>query len=200
MGEERRQVYEYFGSFTRAMLSMFEITLANWPPICRMLSENVSPWFMLFAVCHKLSVGFTVVAVIQGVFIQETFKAASNDDNIMIRQKEIANTGHRKKMQAFLEFANSTNEGTGDGTVSLELFRQMFEDPDLKLWFSSMELVAYDVDRLFHLLDVDGDGRLTADEIMVGVGKLRGTARSIDLWSLTRDLEEFRTNLHSNLT
>ena len=43
--------------------SMFEITLANWPPVSRLLAENVSEWFMLFGVLHKLAIGFAVVSV-----------------------------------------------------------------------------------------------------------------------------------------
>lgn len=39
-------VYTYFGTFSRSLLTMFEITLANWPPVCRALTENVTePWF-----------------------------------------------------------------------------------------------------------------------------------------------------------
>lgn len=41
-------VYTYFGTFSRSLLTMFEITLANWPPVCRALTENVTaPWFGL---------------------------------------------------------------------------------------------------------------------------------------------------------
>merc|ERR1712232_1055758 len=59
--EERRFVYQYFGSFTRALLSMFELTLANWPPVTRMLTEKVSEGFMFFCLFHKLTIGFAVV-------------------------------------------------------------------------------------------------------------------------------------------
>eukprot|EP00971_Amphidinium_carterae_P219129 4349964-Amphidinium_carterae.2 len=44
--EERLEVYLYFGTFSRALLSMFELTMANWPPICRLLMENVSELWM----------------------------------------------------------------------------------------------------------------------------------------------------------
>merc|ERR1719172_428822 len=86
--DDRRAVFEYFGTFSRAMLSMFEITLANWPPVCRLLSENVSEYFMFFAVCHKLTIGLAVVGVINGVFMQETFKIASSGDGNIMREKE----------------------------------------------------------------------------------------------------------------
>merc|ERR1712087_668936 len=70
---EHHQMYQYYGSFSRCLFTMFEITLANWPPACRLLIENVSEWFALLAILHKLFVGFAVVAVINGVFMQETF-------------------------------------------------------------------------------------------------------------------------------
>ncbi|CAE7818491.1 Cacna1i, partial [Symbiodinium sp. CCMP2592] len=104
---ERLELFEYFGTFTRSMLSMFEITLGNWPPVCRLLSEKVSEWFMLLCVLHKLVIGFAVVGVINGVFIQETFKVASSDNQIMMRQKERSSNLHEMKMrQLFLEADN----------------------------------------------------------------------------------------------
>merc|ERR1712176_867603 len=45
--EVRIKMYRYFGTFTRSMFSMFELTLANYPPVARLLSEEVSEWFSL---------------------------------------------------------------------------------------------------------------------------------------------------------
>ena len=69
------------------------------PPICRLLAEKVDEWWVLFCLLHKLSIGFAVVGVINGVFMQETFKAASRDDGVMIRQKNAAVMAHRRKMR-----------------------------------------------------------------------------------------------------
>ena len=62
--QNRQAVYVYFGTFSRSIYSMFEITLANWPPASRLLAENVSEWFMLFGIIHKLTIGFAVVSVV----------------------------------------------------------------------------------------------------------------------------------------
>merc|ERR1740130_1431033 len=86
--EMKRKLYAYFGSFTRCLLSMFELTLANWPPVTRLLAEEVSEWFMLFCLIHKLTLGFAVIGVINGVIMQETFKVASTDDMVMVRQRK----------------------------------------------------------------------------------------------------------------
>merc|ERR1719379_2527428 len=95
--EARQEVYKFYGSFARSMLTMFEMTLGNWMPPCRALVENVSEWYLLFNLAHKLVIGFSVVSVITGVFIQETFKVATTDDRIMLMQKERAVKTHTKK-------------------------------------------------------------------------------------------------------
>ena len=32
------------GTFTRSLLTMFEVLFANWGPPCRLLVDNVSEW------------------------------------------------------------------------------------------------------------------------------------------------------------
>jgi len=183
--EERLEVFEYFGTFTRSMLSMFEITLGNWPPVCRLLSEKVSEWFMLLCILHKLVIGFAVVGVINGVFIQETFKVASSDNQIMMRQKERSSNLHEMKMrQLFLEADND-----GDGFVSADEWRELVSHPAVQLWLGSMDLDAADADGLYELIhDLDQDGDLTMDELIRGVARLKGTARSYDLQMLLRQV------------
>ncbi|CAK9029168.1 unnamed protein product [Durusdinium trenchii] len=171
--------------FTRSMLSMFEITLGNWPPVCRRLSEKVSEWFMLLCILHKLVIGFAVVGVINGVFIQETFKVASSDNQIMMRQKERSSNLHEMKMrQLFLEADND-----GDGFVSAEEWRELVSHPAVQLWLGSMDLDAADADGLYKLIhDLDQDGDLTMDELIRGVARLKGAARSYDLQMLLRQV------------
>ncbi|CAJ1342845.1 unnamed protein product [Effrenium voratum] len=171
--------------FTRSMLSMFEITLGNWPPVCRLLSEKVSEWFMLLCILHKLVIGFAVVGVINGVFIQETFKVASSDNQIMMRQKERSSNLHEMKMrQLFLEADND-----GDGLVSADEWRELVSHPAVQLWLGSMDLDAADADGLYELIhDLDADGDLTMDELIRGVARLKGTARSYDLQMLLRQV------------
>lgn len=176
---ERQQVYLYFGTFSRSMLSMTELTLANWPPICRMFQENVSELCVPCFVLHKLMIGFAVVGVVNGVFMQETFKIASTDDRIMVRQKSLAKQAHTKKMRNLFEAADRIH-GAQDCRLSLEELKKVVDTPYVRLWLASMDLNVSDVDTLFHLLD-DGDGELTADELVNGVGRLKGAARSMDL-------------------
>merc|ERR1712007_90689 len=175
----RMEVFKFYGTFARTMLTMFEITLGNWMPPCRALVENVTEWYMVFSLAHKLIIGFSMVSVITGVFIQETFKVASSDDKIMMRHKERAIKTHTKKMGALFDAAN----GTDDGYLDMDEFTTIMDDPSVRTWLSAMELDVRDSKKLFRLID-DGDGQLSAEELVKGVALLKGTAKSFDVLSL----------------
>eukprot|EP00928_Gymnodinium_smaydae_P080075 TRINITY_DN6386_c2_g1_i2.p1 TRINITY_DN6386_c2_g1~~TRINITY_DN6386_c2_g1_i2.p1 ORF type:complete len:587 (+),score=81.39 TRINITY_DN6386_c2_g1_i2:85-1845(+) len=179
---KRHEVYLYFGSFTRSFVTMMEITLANWPPVCRLLMENVSEWFALFSMIHKMAIGFATVGVLNGVFMQETFKVASEDDRVMLRQKERSIRSHVKKMRKLFKAVDHE----GRGYISFDQFKVVVADPHVKTWLASMELSTADVAKLYALLD-DGDERLLVEELVEGVAKLKGPARSFDLAILMQE-------------
>jgi len=173
----RLQVFMFYGTFARAMLTMFEITLGNWMPPCRALVENVNEWWMLFSLSHKLVIGFSVVSVITSVFIQETFKVATIDDKIMIMTKERARKTHIRKISALFGHADVD----GNGTIDANEFHTVLADSELRTWLSAMELDVRDEVQLFELLDVDGDGELNLSELVDGISRLKGAARNYDV-------------------
>jgi uncharacterized protein with PIN domain len=189
--EQRMEVFKFYGTFVRTMLTMFEITLGNWMPPCRALVENVSEWYMLFSVAHKFVIGFSVVAVITGVFIQETFKVATTDDRIMVMTKERARNTHKKKMTALF---NSADED-GSGFIDYSEYGEIFGDPEVKTWLSAMELDVSDLEMIFGLLDTDRDGRLSQSDLVDGVSKLKGHARNTDMIALHHCNQELRDSI-----
>jgi len=183
---KRLEVFQYFGTASRSMFTMFELTLANWTIVGRSLTENVSEYFAIFNVAYKLVVGFAAVGIINAVFIQETFKVAASDDTVMMRQKERDRRLHTKKMQTLFEAADES----GDGVIDMEEFRRIFELPEIRTWLSAQDLQVTDPDILFKLLD-DGDKQLTAEELVRGVDRLKGNAKSIDLEAFIMEQRAF---------
>jgi len=182
---ERQEVYRHFGSFTTSLFSMFELTLANWPPISRALYQNVNEWFIFITIFHKLTIGFALLGIINGVFIQETFKVAQQDDEVMLRRARLAGRIHKEKMQELMY----TADGSGDGMLDIDEFRKIFENPRLKSWLASMELTTTDADSLFNIMS-DGAGILSIDNLTAGVAKFKGGARTIDLHMLWREQKQ----------
>lgn len=185
--EFRGEVFRYFGTWTRAMVTMFEITLGNWVPVCRLLSEHVNEAYGAAFLLYKVSIGFAVVKVITGVFMHETFKVASSDDELMIIQKERLVEKHRAKMETLFAETDSSN----DGKLSLPEFRQILGDHRVKFWLAAMDLDVRDSELLFRLIDGAGtrDGCISAEELVTGVAQLMGPARSIDMAVALQDVK-----------
>jgi HPt (histidine-containing phosphotransfer) domain-containing protein len=158
---------------------MFELTLANWPPIGRLLSEEISEGFMVLSVLHKLTIGFAMVGVINGIFMQETFKAVTLDDSIMVRQKQRQEAIHIRKMEGFFKLADTSR----DGRISLDEFCNILDKREVRTWLASMDFDINDVTTVFSLLAGE-DKRITEQELIDGVHRLRGSARSLDVQHL----------------
>uniref|UniRef100_A0A7S0AHN1 EF-hand domain-containing protein n=1 Tax=Pyrodinium bahamense TaxID=73915 RepID=A0A7S0AHN1_9DINO len=174
--EDRREVFRYFGTFTKSMLSMFELTLANWIPVARTLTEQVSEWLVIVVLAHKLVVGVAVVMVITGVFLQETFKVASEDNFVMLSEKEQAIKVHTEKMSRLFMAADADQSGYLDK----DEFLGIVGDPVVGKWLAAMGLQVSDASALFDMID-DGDEQLTAEELVKGVSRMKGPARAIEI-------------------
>ena len=83
---DRLQVFLYFGTFSRSMMSMWEVTLGNPAPIVWLLVNSVSEWYILFFLCYHAFVGFAIVNVVRGIFLHETFKVSETDAEVIIRE------------------------------------------------------------------------------------------------------------------
>ncbi|CAJ1336444.1 unnamed protein product [Effrenium voratum] len=191
--EDRQEVFAYFGTCSRAILSMFELTLGNWPVIARVLQDKVHEAYFIFSIAHKVTIGFAVIGVINGVFMQETFKVAGSDDKIMMRQRERERKLHTKKMKVLFEHADES----GDGILDIEEFRQVMENPSVRTWLAAQDLHMNSPeasDQLFRLLD-DGDAALTAQELVEGVARLKGPAKSMDLAVFSLEFRKFKEDV-----
>jgi hypothetical protein len=199
--DKKLKLFEFFGTFTRALCSLCELCLANYAPICRFLLETLHEVFWVPVVLYRLVMGFAVLGVINAVFISETFKVANTNDQIMMRTKKRAMEVHRRKMKYL--FAHVTNKGTEK--LTREEFKKALKNMDLQAWLASMDLEPRDADLLFDLLNIGDDDstQLSVTELIEGVSHLRGPARAIDMRALMWKLEEifgpelWKPTLHS---
>lgn len=174
--EEQRAVFRYYGTFTKTMLTMFEVLFANWSPPCRILVDSMSEVFTLIFIFYRCFVGFAVLNVVNAVFIQQTMKIAQADQELIIAQKQKAAESYGNKLKAFFRQLDTS----GDGQLSWEEFSVMLTNPRMKHWMGTLELESHDLVNLFHMID-DGDGQISVDEFLNGAGRLKGPAKSVDV-------------------
>merc|ERR1712032_416208 len=156
--ESQERVFTYFGTWTRSMWSMFELTFGNFTVIARVLSEDLSEWFWLFSVFHKMLFGYAVLGIVNGIFVRETFKVAECDDYIMTMQKERARKLHCNKMAALFRQADFSR----DGLVDEDEFCRILEIRKVSTWLSAHDLDASNAKVLFRLLG-QGKSKLSVD-------------------------------------
>jgi hypothetical protein len=181
--EARTKAYAYFGTFTRSFVTMWELTMGNYVPICRVLMDNVNEWWGVFMLIYKCSMGFAVMKVITGVFMQSTFAVAASDDDLMVIQKQRAGKILAAKMRSLL----GRGDMDGDGVLDRDEFVRILKTQTTATWLSSMEVEVGDAGILFDMID-DGDGQLTLDELIRGISRLKGGARSIDMCMMLNGL------------
>lgn len=149
---ERREVFLAFGSFSRALISAFEMTLGNWIVPLRVLQDNVSEVFGPVIIVYMVTVTFAIVQVIRAVFMQQTFRVASSDEELSIMQQERQLNHHVKNMYRLM----NDGDESGDGFLSLEEFIDITQDARIKTWLAAMDFDASNAKLIFDLLVSDG--------------------------------------------
>jgi len=163
------------------MITMFEVTFANWAPTCRLLIDNVSEAFGMFFLLHRCIIGFAMLSVIQAVFIQQTMKSAQLDEDFMVQQKIREKDAYAAKLKNVFQQLDQT----GDGLLSWEEFNVLVSDSHMRLLMNTLEVDVRDMKSLFQLLE-NGEGRIRTDDFVAGLQRMKGPAQSLDMVNLLR--------------
>uniref|UniRef100_A0A7S1RN73 EF-hand domain-containing protein n=1 Tax=Alexandrium catenella TaxID=2925 RepID=A0A7S1RN73_ALECA len=181
---DRQQVFDYFGTFTRTLITMCELTLGNWAPPARLLMSRVGELWGLFIIAYRCVFCFAMVNIAGAVFNTETSRAVAEDDEVaMLRKKTSKKLTMQKVTGLFKEI-----DFTGDGMIAWHEFEEALNHPGLKQYFSTLDLELGDLKSLFSLMD-DGDGVVCREEFISGLMTLRGQARNADMLVMMRDVK-----------
>jgi Ca2+-binding EF-hand superfamily protein len=170
---------------------MVEMLLGNWYTITRLLTSRVSEWYVLFGVSHQLIVGFAVIEVITGVFLHQTFKVANMDDGILLNETKREIKDQSQKMLRFFKHADVD----GNGQLSKEEFREVLGRDKVQEWMSAMGLDVHQVEKVFHLFDVDRSGSISPEELISGTLQLKGHAKAMELALVRTMVEDIQRTL-----
>jgi len=183
--ELRKWVFEHYGTGSRAFYTLFEATLSGgWPNYARNLIEGVSSWYAIFWVLYVLIVVFAVMRVVSALFLQNTLKMASADDELMHLEKMKKKEAYIRKLKEFLQ--NSDKDGNGQ--MDLQELKLVINREDIQSWLDAIGLESHEVIGLFHVLD-DGDGETSHEDLIGGMMKLAGGVRAIDSVVMQRDMK-----------
>jgi hypothetical protein len=196
----REDMWEYFGTFTRSMVTMMEISIANWVPVVRKVQGTLGEPAAFCVIVYVLIVNFCMLKVVTGVFLQQTYQASAEDDELMV-MKKIRETKvfHRKMKLLFKRLVcDKKIDGDKEAVVTIDDFNHaLVKDRTLKPWMASMNMDVADAKIAWRLVDLDNNG-VTQDELMNCVRFIRGQAKSADVKLLLQEVSHMVKLLKSD--
>eukprot|EP00929_Paragymnodinium_shiwhaense_P099668 TRINITY_DN6144_c0_g1_i1.p1 TRINITY_DN6144_c0_g1~~TRINITY_DN6144_c0_g1_i1.p1 ORF type:complete len:687 (-),score=159.12 TRINITY_DN6144_c0_g1_i1:162-2222(-) len=192
----RHDAYKVFGSFARSFMTMYQMTFSLDTEAWVVMFE-LSEWFAIPLVIYQGLVCFAVINVIQAVFLNETIKLASTDDELMIMEKNRWQAMHEEKVQALFAEADAS----GDGLIDYSEFMMIMHDERVTAWLDAMEVKVEDPKLVWDLLvsfsNVHGGetNRLSSHWFVKGVGRLKGAAKSLDVLKMLQGLAELHAQV-----
>eukprot|EP00930_Biecheleria_cincta_P097797 TRINITY_DN89481_c0_g1_i1.p1 TRINITY_DN89481_c0_g1~~TRINITY_DN89481_c0_g1_i1.p1 ORF type:complete len:679 (+),score=137.93 TRINITY_DN89481_c0_g1_i1:67-2103(+) len=183
------EVKRYYGNVGRTVYTLTQVVLGgvSWHEVC-------TPLFRVDAICPMLLlvyISFSLIAVVNlitGIFVDNATQSAKGQREYLIAQEMEVKEKFLQQMQIFFEEIDED----GSGTVNFSEIELMIQDPTLQAYFRVLGFDTHEAERLFNLLDSDGNAEVPLDEFLDGCLRLKGPARSIDVHSLIHESREIR--------
>lgn len=165
----------YFGSLGDSIHHLYQAVTGgvDWGDLVVPLREDISVWLVPFFMFYIAFALLCMMNVITGVFVESALLTAKKD-------KDVYMVNH---VRTVFKRVNTEN----NGELSWEEFRDALEMPDMKEVFEQIDIDISEANRLFHLLDMDDNGRIEAEEFIAGCSRLRGPAKALDLTMLMKE-------------
>ncbi|CAK9017908.1 unnamed protein product [Durusdinium trenchii] len=122
-----------------------------------------------------------------GVFCHSAIRSGEQD--------HLNRLDNRQEFREILQTIFERMDSSGDGLLTLSEFESIFESEAMQAFLDTAEINASDAWTLFISLDVDGDHVVDAEEFTKRCLTLRGPARSMDIFALTRHNMKIREQL-----
>eukprot|EP00746_Dinoflagellata_sp_MGD_P143282 gnl/MRDRNA2_/MRDRNA2_76132_c0_seq2.p1 gnl/MRDRNA2_/MRDRNA2_76132_c0~~gnl/MRDRNA2_/MRDRNA2_76132_c0_seq2.p1 ORF type:complete len:363 (-),score=43.29 gnl/MRDRNA2_/MRDRNA2_76132_c0_seq2:15-1004(-) len=183
----RRFVYQYYGTTSRTVLTMFQVTMAPnaWSKVGRPLVDEVSPVFGVFFVVYVGGVSFVIMKVISALFLRQTLAEGMSDEQAVRNQ----NVKSQRLYSEEIREVFIARDENGIGRVSFSQFQTFLKEEQGKAWLSVLELDEKDAKSIFHLVN-DGDGSIKINDFLLAVFRLKEVPKQIDIVLLQRETKQ----------
>jgi len=173
----RMQMNSWYGSFFKAMYTMFEITLSGgWPLLVRPVVELVDAWYAALFLPYVAVVVFAVLRIVTALFIKETLNTAANDAEMVMEESRSGSLQYQRRLEQLFRLVDDD----GDGHLTLDEFRAAVNMPSVSQYLSYLDVTVRECEPLFEIL-AEGDGLITIAEFCSGIMQWKGQARALDI-------------------
>lgn len=173
--QNKEELQYWFGNVARSLLTMFESIVGgvSWDEPLKPLIQDISP---VLGVAFSLFIAICVFAVLNtvtGVFVAKITSDTQNSQAAFLasRLRDL--------------FFERGNEGK---LISLSDFQAKLSHQDMEEYFRGIDMDPKEAGFLFALLDIDGSGNVTSEELVNGCLRLSRPAQALDVSLLMREV------------
>lgn len=177
--DNKRELHHWFGSLSRSILTMFEVIVGgvSWDEVISPLISDIGPLIGLVFCFYVALCVFAVLNTITGVIVQKV-----TSDALSTQAAHLAN--HLREL-----FFNDEASTLG---INLEHFQEKIKHPDMQDYFKGIDVAPNEAQYLFSLLDIDGSGEVSPEEMVDGCLRLGRPAQALDLAVMMRELLDIK--------
>mmetsp|Transcript_37441 Transcript_37441/g.66555 ORF Transcript_37441/g.66555 Transcript_37441/m.66555 type:complete len:738 (+) Transcript_37441:84-2297(+) len=182
--DTEQSLKDYWGTLSTSMFTLFMSIAAgiSWEYVVDPLADVSLIWAALFSGFIAFTY-FAVLNIVTANFCQSAIDSAQHDQEMIIhsviRQKRVYVNLLKRLFRQI--------DDNGSGQISLRELDVVFQNKEVKAYFSSLDLEPDDAWMLFKLLDADKGASLDMDEFVAGCMRLRGNAKKLDLARLIEE-------------
>jgi len=179
----RQQVVHYWGGIDVILMTLFRSISGGgtWGIPAQVLKESAGTFYFTIFILYVSLVVFAVLRVLTGICCNHVIAASTSEKD--------ASTMCELRRLFHLIDAN------GSGTVTSRELREHMGDEELSRYMGDLGIRGHDVLKIFQVLDCDSDDEVDIEELVSSFGRMRGTARNIDMVLLMIEI----TSLHERL-
>jgi len=168
----------YMGTVGQSMMTMLQVaTLDGWADLIARPMFDLSPPAVVLLILGVFILAFAIFNLLVAVMVMQITSLASDSKETAARM--MVNSERYLLHQLLVEFSRYDEDNSG--YLGLRAFKKMIREPNVVNKLSLLGLRMDEAEELFQVLDADGSGEVSAEELIDGIQQLKGPALGQDM-------------------
>jgi len=180
----RRILVDYFGSLSSTLKSLL-LSVAgarDWSDVAGALS-SVDFFSFLPVLVYMCIARFLIFNLLSGIFVLSVFENCRVDEQRTLREHLLSKNSSGAQLRSIF----SEMDVTGTGSIHLDNLEGLRDDPLVTDSLNDLDMTVNEMAGLAKLLDVDSDGYVDIEELLLTMFMVRANSQSVNLPSLMRE-------------
>lgn len=184
---------DFYGSVGDTMVTLFMTVSGgdDWRVFLKPLQDIRGHFYTVFFVVFVAVVVVGILNILTAIFVDSSKSIADVDRDFVIQQQMMQTNSSVNALRKIFEEADEGNTGQ----ISWNQFESHLLKEEVIAYLGFMELEVIEARGLFQLLDVEEVGCVSIDEFVLGMMRLKGTAKGVDIVTLLYENKRIVTRL-----